>query len=212
MVAKNNQEISGSAQLFRSYASGAAGDYLDVSICEAARATSAATTYFKHQKITNKGKTGAFVDGGMGANNPAKLLLAEARVFSPDRGVSCIVSIGTGKKSISDVKPPRFFQHMLPSNLGVNAIPTIVDMATDCEKVADELDRRFYREPDLYYRFNVNEGLGQIGMDDYKKLGHIKAWTIQYLKEFRVEERAKQASFFLHDDASVNGSVAGLMV
>lgn len=51
----------------------------------------------------------------------------------------------------------------------------------------------------LYCRFNVENGLTKIKLDEYKKLGQIKALTIQYLQEPWIEERVKQASHFLYN-------------
>lgn len=102
--------------------------------------------------MSHPGNTGEFVDGAIGANNPAKLLIAEAqRIFSPTRGVSCIVSIGTGRKSISDVKAPglmqRLFQRILFPTVPINAVLAAKDIVTNCEAVAEDLDRRFARVP-----------------------------------------------------------------
>ena len=153
--------------------------------------------------MNHPGNTGEFVDGAIGANNPAKLLLAEAqRIFSPSRGVSCIVSIGTGRKYISNVKAPgfmqRILQRMLFPGVPINAILAAKDIVTNCEAVAEDLDRRFALVPGLYCRFNVEDGLTAIKLHEYRKLGQIKALTIQYLQEFLVEEKVKRASHFLY--------------
>ncbi|OJJ40801.1 hypothetical protein ASPWEDRAFT_64169 [Aspergillus wentii DTO 134E9] len=103
VCAKDARDVS-RTQLYRSYSCDASDENLDVTICEAARATSAAPTFFKRKKIGAPDREGEFVDGVMGSNNPVKLVLTEAqRIFPPDRPVSCIVSIGTGKKYISQV-------------------------------------------------------------------------------------------------------------
>jgi predicted acylesterase/phospholipase RssA len=50
-------------------------------IWEAGRATSAAPNFFKQIKIGRPGLEEAFVDGGMGNNNPISSLLLEAKVM-----------------------------------------------------------------------------------------------------------------------------------
>ena len=58
------------------------------------RATSAAPTYF--DPVQN-GATGAFIDGGVAANDPALCALAEAILLSKPGDDFLVVSIGTGK-------------------------------------------------------------------------------------------------------------------
>jgi predicted acylesterase/phospholipase RssA len=67
-------------------------------IWEAARATSAAPTFFKRIEIDDgSGGKEEFIDGGLRCNNPTKQVLEEAKaIFSHSRLVGCIVSIGTG--------------------------------------------------------------------------------------------------------------------
>ena len=211
MVSKDASNVSGPAQLYRSYKTGSPDDHLDVTICEAARATSAAPTFFKRQEIDHQGQTHELVDGAMGANNPTRLLIAEVQsVFPPSKGVSCIVSIGTGKKDISDVKAPSLFQRIVMPGVPFSALRAMKDITTNCEAVSEELERRFYDTPNLYHRFNVEHGLEKIGLDKYKQLGVIKSKTIQYLQEVLVEKKAEQASFSLLDNAVVNTTVEGL--
>jgi patatin-like phospholipase/acyl hydrolase len=62
--------------LFRTYQSREM--HLDCKIWEAARATSAAPTFFKRIEI---GREQPFIDGGLGRNNPSRLLLDEAKVY-----------------------------------------------------------------------------------------------------------------------------------
>ncbi|KAH8881049.1 FabD/lysophospholipase-like protein, partial [Thozetella sp. PMI_491] len=75
-----------------------------VKLWEAARATSAAPSYFPPIKV---GDT-ELVDGGLAANNPLGWLWTEvATVFTPGRSTDCFLSIGTGMASnaaLSDLK------------------------------------------------------------------------------------------------------------
>lgn len=211
MVSKDASNVTGPTQHYRTYATGSPDDHLDVTICEAARATSAAPTFFKRQEIDHQGQTRELVDGAMGANNPTRLLVAEAQsVFPLSRGVSCIVSIGTGKKDISDVKAPNLFQRIVMPGVPFSALRAMKDITTDCEAVSEELERRFYDTPNLYHRFNVERGLEKIGLGEYKQLGVIKSKTIQYLQEVLVEKKAEQASLSLLDNAIATTTVEGL--
>lgn len=66
---------------------------------QAARATSAAPTYFEPARLD--AATGddyfALVDGGVFANNPAMCAYVEARTVWPDEGSFLVVSLGTGE-------------------------------------------------------------------------------------------------------------------
>jgi uncharacterized protein len=63
---------------------------------EAARATSAAPTYFEPERLTADGEVFALCDGGVFANNPAMSAYAEARRRHP-RAQIRLVSLGTGQ-------------------------------------------------------------------------------------------------------------------
>ena len=63
---------------------------------EAARATSAAPTYFEPEKLTADGEVFALCDGGVFANNPAMSAYAEARRRHPRARIR-LVSLGTGQ-------------------------------------------------------------------------------------------------------------------
>ena len=68
--------------------------FTDAPIWEAARATSAAPAYFK--------QFGAYIDGGLKANNPSMSALTRIHRYYTDHGkknykISCVVSLGCGK-------------------------------------------------------------------------------------------------------------------
>jgi patatin-like phospholipase/acyl hydrolase len=65
----------------------------------AARATSAAPTYFEPAKLQAAGSSDyyALVDGGVFANNPAMCAFAEARTLWPEEEDFLVVSLGTGE-------------------------------------------------------------------------------------------------------------------
>ena len=75
-------------ELFRTYSSQYEEPIVeDCTIWQAARATTAAPTFFKPVTIGNQ----TFIDGGMAHNNPTSLALREvARVF-PNRRLACVL-------------------------------------------------------------------------------------------------------------------------
>lgn len=90
VVAKRDLAHESPPVLFRSYKF--QGTEITCSVLQAARATSAALTFFP--PITIDGNS--YVDGGIGFNNPAQEALREARRKWPDRQIGCLTSIGTG--------------------------------------------------------------------------------------------------------------------
>ena len=90
-------------------------------------------------------------------------LVGEAgKEFSPERTVSYIISIGTGKPKVAGFKAPGLFQRVLPLEL----IKVLADMATDTEVEASAIEARFQNCPSLYYRLNVERGLEEVSLEE----------------------------------------------
>ncbi|CAN9217260.1 unnamed protein product [Alternaria alternata] len=150
-----------------------------VTIWEACRATSAATSFFDPIAVGRYGEQ--FVDGATGANNPVREVWDQAQVAwgpEPLEGkVKCVVSIGTGVPSLKAFKDDVF-------NIG----QTLAAIATETEQTAE----RFRRERGLldstgrYYRFNVVRGLEDIGLEEAKKVKEMAAATRRYISSQEV--------------------------
>ncbi|MGH9729472.1 MAG: patatin-like phospholipase family protein [Candidatus Acidiferrales bacterium] len=67
-------------------------------VTEAARATSAAPTFFPPLHLKKNGQDFALVDGGVFVNNPSMAAYAETRTLYPDATQIVIVSVGTGNR------------------------------------------------------------------------------------------------------------------
>ena len=78
----------------------------DLPLWQAARATSAAPTYFPPFEVDWAGQRRSFVDGGVWANNPAGVAIVESLALTSARGLTgtsvVMVSLGTG------VAPPSW--------------------------------------------------------------------------------------------------------
>ncbi|KAI8945925.1 hypothetical protein F4801DRAFT_97997 [Xylaria longipes] len=168
--------------LFRTYVTEATRKSVapnDCLIWEAARATSAASTFFDPMKIGQQ----SYVDGATGFNNPVETVVEEARAIWPDAlsRIESIVSIGTG------VPEPKDFGDDLKGIL-----LTLKAIATETEQT----HLRFLKShEDLglrgrYFRFNVNKGLIGIGLDDHTKVGTIEAATRFYLDSPETQSTA----------------------
>jgi hypothetical protein len=155
-------------------------------ICQAALATSAATTFFEAVSIGDR----TFADGGFGANNPVDEVEGEAaNIWCSETGdlkplAKCFISIGTGnpgKKAFED-------------NMIKFLSETVVHIATETEATEKKFIARWCKHFDekRYFRFNVDQGLQNIGLDEYKKKGAIEAASEGYLthmaQKFRVRD------------------------
>ncbi|KAI0975279.1 hypothetical protein F4678DRAFT_322006 [Xylaria arbuscula] len=159
--------------LFRTYVSEATRKSMatgDCSIWEAARATSAAATFFDPVRIGHQ----SYVNGATGFNNPVEIVVDEARSIWPDAlsRIQTIVSLGTG------VPEPRAFGDDIKG-----VLLTLKMIATETEQT----HLRFLKiHKDLglkgrYFCFNVNKGLGDVRLDDHTKVEIIEAAARLYL-------------------------------
>lgn len=145
-----------------------------IQIWEACRATSAASTFFDPIAIGRYKEE--FVDGATGANNPVWEVWNQAQLlWGPqplENKIKCLVSIGTG---IPSLKP--FRDDVL--HIG----ETLVSIATETEQTAERFrrDKSHLEDSGQYYRFNVDRGLEEIGLEESKKRKEIAAATRRYI-------------------------------
>jgi len=154
----------------------------DCKIWEAARATSATPGLFKRIQI---GRDQPFVDGGLGRNNPSRLLLDEAKGLFGDRHIGCLVSIGTGQADVVSIEKPGVFQRIL----SMDVVGVLKAIATDCEATHETMLGLFGNSPNTYFRLNVEQGMQRIDLSELEKLPKVEAHTIQYMKRKEVDEK-----------------------
>jgi predicted acylesterase/phospholipase RssA len=148
---------------------------------QAARATSAAPKFFEPVIVNDF----SFHDGGLGANNPSAQAWAEMRdVFQEGHDdisgiVSCFISIGCGKTDIPIVDKSLY---------GFLA-ETLVAIATETDKTAEsfETDHEQLFEAERCFRFNVEQGLQGVGLEEYKQLKKVMNATEEYLRHRQIE-------------------------
>ncbi|KAI9893899.1 MAG: hypothetical protein M1814_005452 [Vezdaea aestivalis] len=162
---------------FSSYSSRRDDSRLSViKIWEAARATSAATSYFDPICINYNGIKEAFLDGGMVANNPIHELWSEGSEIygakSLQDNIKCVLSIGTG---VPYIKP---FTNSL-----IELPETLVRLATDADKAAETFQRLHQNldKKDKYFRLTVPQGLETVEVEDYAQLEKIRTLTMSFL-------------------------------
>ncbi|EUC57784.1 calcium-independent phospholipase A2-gamma, partial [Rhizoctonia solani AG-3 Rhs1AP] len=141
-------------------------------------ATVAHPDLFKSFDIGDPPLNRSFVDAGVGCNNPLAHVLTEVKALYPDRYVSSITSIGTGHTRTIQIPNTSLLRHLLP-------IPAIVAMkaiATDTERVAEDMARRFNSTNGVYFRLNVDQGMQDVGMDGWEQLSEVLEHTSAYMK------------------------------
>ncbi|KAJ5641329.1 hypothetical protein N7490_005329 [Penicillium lividum] len=150
-------------------------DTLPATILEAALATSAATRFFEPVTIGNRD----FVDGAFGANNPVEEVEEEAadiwcttsREIKPL--VKCFLTVGTGCQAV------------LPMNDNILKFlsKTLVNLATKPESTERRFMARWSNEvkENRIFRFNVQQGLQTVRMDDCSQRSLIENATQDYL-------------------------------
>ena len=167
VLAITKDNVDALPTFFRTYETSAALD--SCTIWEVARATSAATTFFKPIRIGRDGIE--FIDAGFGYNNPCEVLIEEGQRLFPSCDRMCILSIGTGLGDVVTIKDSR-----------LSIINALKQMATSSKKVAARLNNRF-GDVGPYFRFNVDQGLQDITLSDWEKASSISAHTRNYLAE-----------------------------
>jgi hypothetical protein len=158
----------------------------NIPIWEAARATTAAPTYFDTVQIGNW----RFGDGGLGANNPTREMFFEVTQMNGNAHecLNLILSIGTGQTA----KGTMFGDGPLAKYL--NPLFAARKLATDSEKAHEWMDATAKMLNVPYERFNVSKehGLGEMKLDEWKKpsrlsqrdkstLDNIEEITMKYL-------------------------------
>jgi predicted acylesterase/phospholipase RssA len=178
-VCATAKETKGTTRL-RSYES-ISGFDVPATILEAALATSAASSYFDPVIIGSR----TFVDGGLRANNPVEQVEEEASdIWCETSGslqplVKCFISIGTGNPG----------KKALENNIAKFLSKSLVEIATETEATAERFVSR-WREPSenhRYFRYNVDQGLQEVDLAEYKSANVIETTTSEYMGEQRQE-------------------------
>ncbi|KAI1826668.1 acyl transferase/acyl hydrolase/lysophospholipase [Xylaria intraflava] len=192
VLAITKDNVDAAPTLFATYDTSTS--YENCAIWQVARATSAATTFFKSIKLGRDNVE--FIDAGFGYNNPCEVLIEEARQQFPNHGALRVLSIGTGQGSVVEIKDSRF-----------SILQALQKMASTSTAVANRLKTQ-YEDSCQYYRFNVDRGLQDTTLADWEKTSTISAHTGNYLKSER-----KNIQNFVHNFinyAGVQDGSAGL--
>jgi predicted acylesterase/phospholipase RssA len=164
-------------------------------VWQAARATSAAPTFFDPLEIEN---IATLRDGGLLNNNPINEVIPEIQTEFDDRGISCLVSIGTG------VSKTESFGYGL-----ISIAKACKNIATDTEKAELTFRNSYAASPkqslhDRYFRFEVEQGLQDIGMEEWKKMKQIWTATTSYLDDQIQADKLRKCSIKLRRPETIS--------
>lgn len=152
---------------------------VNCSIWQAARATSAAPLFFDPISFGVPPKT--YGDGGLHYNNPIRILLDESkRIWNCEtqRRAGIIISIGTGK--------PKFRRFGKGLYEIVKSLEAIVTNTQETEEMfANEIADLASAERPHYFRLNVDQGLEDIGLEEWQEFQTLTEATDAYLKTHR---------------------------
>ncbi|KAF8598137.1 FabD/lysophospholipase-like protein [Ceratobasidium sp. AG-I] len=160
----------------------------DCTIVEAARATMATPGMFKRAWIQEQAVKTAYIGGGFGCNNPTTYAIKEVEIAFPERSISIVLSVGSGQRHSASVPERSRLSQFLPRDLS-DALSAI---ATDCERTNEELAGKFENTPNVYFRFNADQGMQDIDQSDLARLSEVQAHTQTYLKHAAVTSRVDQ--------------------
>jgi len=179
-----------------------------VTIWEAARATTAASSFFKPQQLGRGLDAEMFLDAAIGRNNPTFHLLAEA---APELGygrrLGCVVSIGTGTRNVQ----LRGLRNLLQAPVYYyRLIKTLKSTATDGEQTHRQVEQTLLSYRDCYFRFNVPDAAEQVSLHHYKKIPVLKSLTREYLAKSDVATKIQRVAEGLQTDSFDHGATLGL--
>ena len=117
---------------------------------------------------------------------------------------TCLVSIGTGQKDLIQLhKVASMF--WFKDRSGLSIAPVLGEIVTDCENTHDEVLLSYLEDNtrDLYYRFNVPQGMQQITLDEWAKKDDIKTYTDKYLRLNQTEQELLDCVKRLHQSPQI---------
>ncbi|KEP45663.1 calcium-independent phospholipase A2-gamma, partial [Rhizoctonia solani 123E] len=151
-------------------------------IWQALYATMAHPDLFKSIQIVDSSVSQSFVGGELGCSNPITHVLSEVKRVYSDHHVACIISIGAGHTRTIQVPSPSRWRR-------TQDVIVMKDMATDSERVAEEMVARFEGISGVYFRFNVDQGLQNMKDGSWERLGEAMQHTKAYLQKGETSQK-----------------------
>ncbi|KAG8792219.1 hypothetical protein FRC12_006797 [Ceratobasidium sp. 428] len=207
-MSENNMNAS-TPRIFRSY-QGLDNQMPNYPIWQVLRATMAHPELFKSFQI---GEASTFpeslVGGDVACSNPTPHVLAEFSALYPKSYVASIVCIGTGHARTIQIPKSNPLHRIMPTNV----LMAMRDIATDNERVAQDMAVRFQDTTGLYFRFSVDQGMQDVRMSRWQRKSEVVAHTRAYMRKAEVTSQMDEAARVMRDKketiagASIGGKV-----
>ncbi|KAG9073867.1 hypothetical protein FS749_014606, partial [Ceratobasidium sp. UAMH 11750] len=160
-------------------------------IWQALRATTAHPELFKSIDIRDTSGIGeSLVGGDMGCSNPTPHVLAEVGALYSDRHIASIVCIGSGHARTIHIPRPNPLHRIMP----INVLTAMKNIATDNERVAQEMAMRFQETAGVYFRFSVDQGMQDVRTSQWQRTNEVVAHTRAYMQRVEVGGRLNEAA------------------
>lgn len=166
----------------------------DCKIWQAGRATCSIGLAFKSVTVGQS----VFHDDGDGRFNPSPEALDEAVVNEwPGREVGVFISVGTGKRPKgSDQNSAMWYEGFLGEF--AEAKRRLISKIEGCERTHEYMKKEHLVKRGVnienYYRFNVEVGVGEFGMNEWNRLADISTSTRMYLSRGAEPKMVQDAS------------------
>ncbi|KAG8724400.1 hypothetical protein FRC09_019018 [Ceratobasidium sp. 395] len=205
-MSEHNMNAS-TPRIFRSY-QGPNNQMPNCPIWQVLRATMAHPELFKSFEV-GKGPTlsESLVGGDVACSNPTPHVLEEFSTIYPGGHIASILCIGAGHARTIQIPKSNSLHWIMPTNV----LMAMKDIATDSERVAQEMAARFRDTTRLYFRFSVDQGMQDVRMSHWQKKNEVVAHTRAYMQKVeivgQVDEAAKalQGSKETISGASISG-------
>ncbi|CAE6460118.1 unnamed protein product [Rhizoctonia solani] len=170
----------------------------DCTIWEALYATMAHPDLFKPIDIIDSFVPQSFIGGELGCSNPLPHVLSEVKRIYPDRHLASIISIGAGHARTIQVPAPSRWHR-------TQDVIAMKDMARDSERVAEEMMGRFKGTGDVYFRFNVDQGMQNMKDGSWERIGEAMQHAKAYVQKGETSDKLDKA---VHASILRRGAVA----
>ncbi|KAG8792095.1 hypothetical protein FRC12_007206 [Ceratobasidium sp. 428] len=149
-------------------------------IWQVLRASMAHPELFKSIRIGDAPSTSeSLIGGDVACSNPTAHVLTEVSTLYPEGYISSIICIGTGHTRTIVIPKANPLNRIMPTNVLI----AMKNIATDCERVAQEMAERFQHMPNVYFRLSVDQGLQNARLDQWQNhvesIAHTRAYTQQ---------------------------------
>ncbi|KAG8744012.1 hypothetical protein FRC10_010991 [Ceratobasidium sp. 414] len=176
-------------RIFRSY-QGPNNQMPNCPIWQVLRATMAHPDLFKGVEVgESSGTLESLIGGDVGCSNPTPHVLAEISALYPERRVASIVCIGAGHASTIQIPKSNPLHRIMP----INVLVAMKNIATDSERVAQEMEARFQDTANVYFRFRVDQGMQNVRMSHWQRQGEVVASTRNYMQKAEVTRTMEHA-------------------